>query len=104
MKLKSPRLLLKKDGGVRADLQHAVDQVRRWLREFEDYRDAALDCLGLTKEQVAKVKGVVIAGRTPNDVQRERILRSHRFADIEFYTYDDIRRSVAEIIKRIATI
>jgi hypothetical protein len=94
--------LLKKDGGIRHELQHAFDQVRSWLREFDDHRIAALDCIGLKVDEVARVRGIVVAGRTPADQREERNLRSLSVTDIELLTYDDMLRSVTEIIRQIA--
>ena len=97
--------LVKKDAGVRAELQHAVDQVRKWIQEFDSHRVAALDGLGLKLDDVAKVKGVVIAGRTPKNEKHERFLRAISWGDdIEFYTFDDLLKSVTEIIRQVAAV
>jgi len=93
--------LLKKDGGIAAELQHAADQVREWLQAFIDHRAAALACLNLKLEDVAKVTGVVIAGRTPTEDAEARSLRSVRWIDIEFYTFDDMLSAAVEIIRHI---
>lgn len=42
---KASTRLLKADGGVAAELQHAFDQVHSWLQVFDDHRGAALECL-----------------------------------------------------------
>lgn len=105
VEIEKPSLrLLKKDGGVTADLQHALDQVRSWLRLFNDHKAAALDGLNLKLDEVAKIKGVVIAGRKPKDEGQTRILRSTSWGDIEVFTYDDLLRSVAEIVKQVASV
>lgn len=101
---KPDMLLMKRDGGIRADLQHALDQVRRWLQVFSDHKAAALDCFGLKLEDVARVRGVVIAGRTPKDDTLARVLRATSWQDIDVYTYDDLLKGTTEIIKRVATI
>lgn len=95
--------LVKKDGGISADLQHALDQVRSWLQVFDDHRGAALDGLGLKLEDVAKVKGVVIAGRTPKDETAARLLRAAEWGGIDVFTFDDLLKSATEILRRIAT-
>ncbi|MDA2913193.1 DUF4263 domain-containing protein [Acidobacteriia bacterium AH_259_A11_L15] len=96
--------LLRKDGGLRSEPQHALDQVRHWLQKFDDHRAAALGCFGLTLEEVAKVKGVVIAGRTPPDDIQNRYLRSLDFGDIDLYTFDDLDKATADIVRHIATV
>lgn len=94
--------LLKKDGGVRAELQHAVDQVRLWKQEFEDHRAAALSCLDIKLEDVVKVKGIVVAGRTPKNDLEARLLRTVAWPDVEFYTFDDLISGAVEIIRHVA--
>jgi hypothetical protein len=96
--------LLKKDGGVTADLQHALDQVRHWIQVFDDHRVAALEAFNLKLDEVAKVRGVVIAGRKPRVEKYARILRSTSWGDIELLTYDDLLRGVTEIIKHVANV
>ncbi len=96
--------LVKKDGGIRSELQHAIDQVRRWIQVFNDHRSAALESFGLKLADVARVKGVVIAGRTPLDEKQARLLRATSWGDIEFFTYDDLLEGTSDIIKQIATI
>lgn len=96
--------LLKKDGGITAGLQHALDQVRNWIRVFNDHRVAALDGFNLNVDEVAKVRGIVIAGRKPSDEVRARALRSASWGEIEVFTYDDLLRGTTEIIKRVASV
>jgi Domain of unknown function (DUF4263) len=95
-------VLLKKDGDMTSDLSHAFHQVRTWMQVFDDHRAAALDAIGLKLEQVARVKGIVIAGRIPSDERKLRMLRSVSTAQIELFTYDDILKSVTELVKHMA--
>jgi hypothetical protein len=105
IEIEKPSLrLLKKDGGVTAVLQHAADQVRSWKRVFDDHRAAALSALDLDLNDVAQVKGVIIAGRKPADESKERVLRSISWPNIELFTYDDILRSVTEMIRQVAAV
>jgi Domain of unknown function (DUF4263) len=60
---KSDMRLLKKDGGIAAPPNHAFDQVRDWLHEVDEHRLAVLDSLGIAREEVSAIRGVVIAGR-----------------------------------------
>jgi Shedu protein SduA, C-terminal len=96
----STRLLIK-DGGIASELQHAADQVREWLQTFSDHRAAALACLKLKLEDVAKVRGIVIAGRTPKNDLQARLLRSVGWPDVEFYTFDDLVSAAVEIIRHL---
>jgi hypothetical protein len=96
--------LLKGDGGIRAELQHAISQVKNWTQVFEDHRAAALECMGLKLSEVAKVRGAVIAGRTPQQEDQARALRGWSWQGIELYTYDDLLHHTNEIIRHIATV
>jgi hypothetical protein len=96
--------LLKKDGGVTADLQHAIDQVRNWIRELADRREASLHSMGIKLEEVARVRAIVVAGRTIKDPEKLRQFRSLSFDDIGLMTYDDMLRDVSEIIKQVSNI
>jgi len=96
--------LLKKTtnaSGITADLQHAIDQVRSWRQIFDDFKDAALANIDLDKKDVAKIKGVVVAGRTPDSQDEARYLRSLNL-DVELFTYDDLISDVVESIRHIA--
>lgn len=94
--------LLKADGGMHSQLQHAFDQVREWLHTFSEHRLAALECMGLKKEEVASVKAVVIAGRDlPYDDEHLRRFKGADHANIKFFTYDDILGSLSTLIQAI---
>jgi hypothetical protein len=93
--------LLTKERRITAELQHAVTQVRDWIQEVSDHKAAVLDSHGIALREVAVVKGVVIAGRSPTDDEEARSLR-RSFSDIDFYTYDDLLRDTTEIIRRVA--
>jgi hypothetical protein len=95
--------LIKKDGGISAQLQHALDQVRNWLRVFSEERSAALRAFNLTTRDVAKLKGIVIAGRTPPSEMHVRDLRHSEWGGIELFTYDDLIRYVVALARQLAT-
>jgi len=86
--------------GVTASLEHAMDQVRSWRQLFDDHRDAVLSNLDIERKQVAKIKGIVVVGRTPADPEELRYLRGLNL-DVEIYTYDDLISDVVEAIKHI---
>lgn len=95
--------LLKKDGGMSAELQHAIDQVRDWLHLVEEYRAATLECIGLKPDEVVSIRGVVIMGRDGSDTPHH--LRKLKWTDlgqrITFYTYDDLLGSLVTLIQRL---
>jgi len=96
--------LIKDDGAIRHELQHAIAQVNNWIQVFNEHRAAALDCMGLKIDDVVKVKGVVIAGRTPTDSQANRLLRSWSWDDISFQTFDDLLHQTREVLRHIANV
>jgi len=106
IEIERPQLkMLKKDGGNTAELEHAFHQVRTWKQVLDDHKIAALEAIGdLKVNEVAKVKGVVVAGRKPSDGKFVRMLRSLSNADIELFTYDDLLHSVTELIKHVANV
>lgn len=83
--------LLKQDGGVHSELQHAFDQVRDWLHLADEHRQAFVACIGAEPKQVGAVRGVVIAGRDADyDLDHLRKLKGVDFGRIRFMTYDDL--------------
>lgn len=105
VEIERPHLkLLKKDGGSTADLEHAFHQIRTWMQTLNDHRAAALEALDLKLSDVAKVKGVIVAGRNPTIEAHIRLLRVLSSAEIELFTYDDLLGSVTELVKQIATV
>jgi hypothetical protein len=105
IEIERPHLkMLKKDAGRTAGLEHAFHQVRTWKQVLDDHRAAALDAMGLQLDEVAIVKGVVVAGRKPSDERKLRMLRSLSSGDIELFTYDDLLNSVTELIKHVANV
>jgi len=54
-------------------------------------------------KEVAVVRGIVIAGRSPADHEDARALRPTFSGNVDFFTYDDLLRDVTEILRRVAT-
>jgi hypothetical protein len=94
--------LLTKEHQIAADLQHAVTQVTHWIQEVSDHKAAVLNSHEIELKEVAVVRGVVIAGRSPSDDEEARALRGAFSGNVDFYTYDDLLRDTTEIIRRIA--
>lgn len=74
------------------------------MRVLDDRREAALHCMGIKLEEVARVKGIVIAGRALKDPEQARLFHTLRFDDINLFTYDHILRTVTEIIKQVSNV
>jgi len=99
---KTTTRLMKKDGGVAAQLNHAFDQVRGWLQVVDEHRLAVLDSLKIEREMVSKVSGVVIAGRDIGyDAQHLRRLKGTDWGRITLLTYDDLLFSFDVLIRGI---
>lgn len=96
--------LLKRDGDITAGLGHALFQVRTWMQDVNDHRAAILDAWDIEIREVARVRGVVVAGRRPKDEKMLRLLRSVSSTDTELFTYDDLLNSITELIRHIANV
>jgi hypothetical protein len=96
--------LMRSDRGIAAGLQHAIDQVRQWLQECDDYKPAVLASVGIRVEEVARIRGVVIAGRTPGKTDDARLFHSMGWDRISVLTYDDLLDGVVKLVKQIANV
>jgi hypothetical protein len=99
---KTTTRLIKKDGGIAAQLSHAFDQVRDWLHTTDEHRLAVLYSLKIEKEMVSLVRGVVIAGRDMGyDANHMRRLKGSDWGRITLLTYDDLLFSLDALIRRM---
>lgn len=96
--------LIKDDGAMRHELQHAMAQANNWLQQLGEHRAAGLDCIGLKMDDVVRVKALVVAGRTPKDPALNRRLRFLEMNDITFLTFDDLLHRTREVIRHIANV
>jgi hypothetical protein len=102
---KTTTRLMKKDGGLAADLSHAFDQVRGWLHLADEHRVALLDMLGIKREEVSAVRGIVIAGREVGaDSAHLRRLKGSDWGPVALYTYDDLLFALDSLIDRMKRI
>jgi hypothetical protein len=102
---KTATKLMKKDGGVAAELNHAFDQVHSWLHVVDEHRLAVLESLKINKEDVSSVRGVVIAGLDSGyDAHHLRILKGEDRGRISFYTYDDLLFALEALIRKISAL
>jgi len=101
---KTDTRLLKKNGGISAQLTHAFDQVRDWLHILDEHRLAALDSMNVSRDDVTSVRGIVIAGRDGGyDAQDLRKLKGADFGNITLLTFDDILYSLDALVERLGT-
>jgi hypothetical protein len=97
--------ILKKDGGVAAELGHAFDQVRSWLQVTDEHLLAVLDSLKVDRAEVSRVRGVVIAGRDiGTDPRHLRRLKGQDWGRVELLTFDDLLYSLDSLIDRMSKI
>jgi hypothetical protein len=84
-------LLLRKDGAISAEMEHALTQVRDWLFLYEKHRAAVLQCLDLADPEVTRARGMVLAGRDqPYDTENLRRFKWQDRGAIDCITYDDL--------------
>jgi len=99
---KTTTRLLKKDGGIAADLSHAFDQVRSWLSVVAEHRLAVLDSLGIDRMEVSTVRGIVIAGRDVGaDSAHLRHLKGQDWGPLNLYTFDDLLFALDSLIEQM---
>jgi hypothetical protein len=99
---KSDIPLMKKKGGIAAPLNHAFDQVRDWLHEADEHRLALLDSLGIDRDEVGIIRGVIIAGRDAGyDAKNLRKLKGADWGRSTFLTYDDVVFAMDALIRRV---
>jgi antiviral defense system Shedu protein SduA len=99
---KATTRLIKKDGGVAAELSHAFDQVRGWLHVVDEHRLAVLDALKIERDEVSAVRGVVIAGRDVGyDAHHLRKLKGEDWGRVLLFTYDDLLFALDALIRRM---
>lgn len=101
IELEQPRTkILTKKGEITADLHHAIGQAKDWLHVINDYKSAVLHDFGLELSAVTNIKGVVIVGRDKGyDPKHLRKLKCYDFADVEFFTYDDLVNSLVSLVR-----
>ena len=94
--------LMKKNGGIAADLNHAFDQIRNWLHLADEHRLAVLESIGIEKDEVSSVRGVVIAGRDSSyDEKHIRKLKGADWGKISILTYDDLLFALDILIRKM---
>jgi hypothetical protein len=88
-----------------AELTQAIGQVQCWLHEANEHRQALLDSLGIARETVSRVRGVVIAGRDAgNDASQLRRLKGSDLGQVALLTYDDVAASLAKLAQTISAL
>jgi hypothetical protein len=97
-------VLLKKNGGMSAELQKPFDQIRNWLVAITDHRASIMADLRVPGELVTAVRAVVIAGRAfREDASQLRVLALGLSKDdARFMTYDDILLALATLTESLA--
>jgi len=103
VEIEKPSLrLLKKDGDIAQQLQHAFDQVRSWLHMTNRHWTASLDCMGFRDNEVAGVRGVVVAGRDRGYASEHLMrLKGADHGPIEFYTFDDLLEDTVSLARKL---
>lgn len=99
---KSGTRILKKDGGLTADVQRPFTQVNEWLHMIEEEKSAVLRGMDLIPSDVSKIRGIIIMGRNKGyDDEHFRKFNWTDFGKIDFYTYDDLLNSLIILIRNM---
>lgn len=99
IELEKPEIpLLKKGGGLSSLLQHAIDQLKDWQFIINDHRLSVLECIGLNKDEVGKIRLIVIAGRNRHNPEHLRKLKA-TINDVELFTYDDVLKNAKLLLQ-----
>ena len=99
---KAETRLLNKNGTVASELSHAIDQVLNWFQLIEDHKIAVLEEIGIKRENINKIRGIVIAGREKNyNSTHLKKLKSQTWSNITFYTYDDLISAIGALINNL---
>lgn len=97
---KPGKRIMTKEGGVSAELQHAIGQVYDWMRTLTEHRNAVLDSMGLMPRDVSAIRGAVVMGRdahhTSEQLYKFRLVP--QWQNLDFMTYDDLIRSVGSVL------
>lgn len=94
--------LLRRDGRPTSEVTHAVSQVNDWLHELRTHRLACLSNMNLQDSEVARIRGLVIMGRTAgHDLEQLRKLKASFSGEVAIMTYDDLAASMAELIREV---
>lgn len=78
--------LIKRNGGVHADLQAGIDQIRDWKIEIDKRREAVLSSLELEQKNVHDIRYIVVAGlaQKTGTVGMEKVRKMKTDADFIF--------------------
>jgi hypothetical protein len=99
---KADARLLTRTGGEAAPLGHAFDQVQSWLHTADEHRLAILDSLGISRDAVSAIKGVVIAGRDVGyNTAHLRRLKGVDRGRVTLLTYDDLAAGLSALSSRM---
>jgi hypothetical protein len=95
--------LLKTDGNIHSELQHAIGQPREWLHYADEHRGAVLECIGVDRKEVGAVHAVVVAGRDAGyDPEHLRRLKGNAgYARVKVMTYDDLLANLGTLIRSL---
>ncbi|MFO8050212.1 MAG: DUF4263 domain-containing protein [Thermoplasmatota archaeon] len=97
---KASTKLLKRDGGMHSEMNHAFDQIRSWLAEFDEERSATIKDVGLHPDEVNAIHGIAILGRNEGyEKEQLRNLKKQDWGRITFLTYDDLVNNMGSLIR-----
>ena len=93
-------------GEMSAELKHALSQLNDWAYKIHNHRAAVIENMGVRPDEIDTHSSVLIMGRdagTPPEHLKKLRWQLSQYG-VEFFTYDDILRSLstlAETIERL---
>jgi hypothetical protein len=96
-------LFRKSDGHPTAKLMHAYEQVTDWMHQYQLHSAAVIDTLGLKREDVVAVRGLVVAGRSATVSHKilTRHLHNPPYPNVEFMTMDDLASGMVNLSRKL---
>ncbi|HEY2584143.1 MAG TPA: Shedu anti-phage system protein SduA domain-containing protein [Tepidisphaeraceae bacterium] len=97
--------LVRKSGGVSAELQAGLDQIRDWRVIVGNHRGALLDELGFKSDEVDDVRFLLVAGlaqRTPKE--GNTLLRRNPPAEAQLFCFDELAAFLHRIAGELSTL
>jgi hypothetical protein len=102
IKIESPSgALIQRNRKISPELQPSLEEAREWLRVIDSDNAGEWRPFRIEPGHVTRVKAVVIAGRTPRSEMKAKS-RDSGVDGVELYTYDDLVRHLAEVVRPIA--
>jgi hypothetical protein len=93
--------IAKKRGGMSAEFQTPIDQIRSWRILVDDHRRAVLGQMGLEADDVHAIKYMIVAGISANVDTAELKKIRRETSDIDFRCFDELGSYVISTVDEL---